>query len=634
MEQQAASSRAELTGRLARHGWQLTDALLLNLLAVAVGAIAALFAYAFRATLFSAGDWLRGEGARGQFGWLAGHPWVVLALPPLGGLIVGLLLHAYARQRRFRGITAVIESAARRGGRLRIRNGAVELLASWLSIASGMSVGMEGPIAVGGAVVGSNVARAFRLSAARRRTLLGCGAAAGISAVFNAPLAGFFFVIELILGDYTKRAVAAIVLASVSANVTVLWLTGNHRIFSLPPLGLTHPLEMLNYLLLGLVCGLAAYLFAQLLLYCELIFPRWRVYPPLKPLAGGLACSAIALFFPEVLGGGYGTINALLNSQYPGHAHLLPGMAWAAVGTGALVYLVLLGLAKIAATSLSLGSGAAGGEFAPSLFIGASLGGAFGVMAHAQHLVPTQSPGAYALAGMAAIFGAIAQAPIASILLAFEMTGNYQLILPLLATGAVSHAVFHALRREGVFTHKLARLGVKFGRGKDLNILEAIPVVRAMHRGVETIPVDAPLDAVRALLERTEHRGFPVVDLAGRICGVLTVSDLARAASGAPEAAAQPSLFPAADGAHESPATRPTAARAPLTAGDICTRAVLTLSESDNCGTATALMDDHNIGRLPVVNTTGQPIGIITRSDIVGAYKLAVELRQREGEED
>jgi len=590
-----------LSELLAKRNLRITDHFYLNFLAAIIGLLVALFVWLFKGSVNIASDWLRGDWAGNQYWLFADHRWLIFLLPPLGGLMVGFIFRFWGRHRRFRGVSAVIESVARRGGRLNWQKGAIELLNSGLSIISGLSVGMEGPIVVAGSTIGSNVSEAFKLSPTRRRVLLASGAAAGISAVFNAPIAGFFFALELILGDFSKKAVAAIVLASVSANVTIKALTGGATIFRLPSYGLIHPAEMINYIILGLLCGLTAYAFAQLLLFFDHWFPRWRIYPPIKPMIGGIVVSLIALCFPEILGTGHHVVETIINGHFPRQEHLFAVLNWPNLH----LYLVALCLAKLAATSITLGSGAAGGKFAPSLFMGATVGGAYGILVASQNLIPTASPAAYALVGMAAIFGSIAQAPLTVILLVFEMTGNYTLILPMMAAGLVSQVVFYSLRKEGVFTHKLARMGVKFGRGKDLNILEAIPVTRAMHKDVETISCDTSLGKIKELFEHTEHHGFPIVDSEGRLCGILTTSDLAK---------------------HRDDADN-------VRALGVCTPQIHTVRETDNCHDAIAILEDYHIGRVPVVDNHGRPIGIITRTDIIGAYKLALQLRQRELEE-
>jgi CIC family chloride channel protein len=269
------------------------------------------------------------------------------------------------------------------------------------------------------------------------------------------------------------------------------------------------------------------------------------------------------------------------------------------------VYLLALCFAKLLATSVTLGSGAAGGKFAPSLFMGSTIGGVFGFVLASQPWNLATDPAAYALVGMATIFGSIAQAPLTVILLVFEMTGSYKMILPMLAAGVLSQVVFYSLRKEGVFTHKLSLMGVKFGRGKDLNILEAIPVSRVMHTNVETIPADEPLGSVRQRFQDSPHHGFPVVDKEGRLCGMITTSDLTHH-YGDPEGER---------------------ARA------ICTGTVYSLKVTDDCHRAIALLEDYHIGRVPVLDSEGRPVGIITRTDIVGAYKLALQLRQQELDE-
>lgn len=605
-------------GLLARANLRVGDAFYINLLAVLAGFIVALFVYLFKGLVnwgsqLIRGDeslfplfmsletsWRGGEGGT-QLVLFADYRWLIYLLPPVGGLIVGIIFRLWGRHRRFRGVSAVIESVARRGGRLSMRKGGLELANSAISIASGLSVGMEGPIVVGGSTIGSQLAQLFHLSAARVRVMLACGAAAGISAVFNAPIAGFFFALELILGDFRKKAVAAIVLASVSANITIQALTGGERIFKLPMYTLETWSEIINYVVLGLICGLVAYFFAQTLQFCDHVFPRWRIYPPLKPMFGGIIVSTLAFFFPEILGTGHHTVELLVNGHFPPPAHLLSALAWSVP----IVYLLALCFAKLVATSVTLGSGAAGGKFAPSLFMGSTVGGVFGFAVTAQAWNPATDPAAYALVGMATIFGSIAQAPLSVILLVFEMTGSYEMILPMLAAGVLSQVVFYSMRKEGVFTQKLARMGVKFGRGKDLSILEAIPVSKVMHTGVETIPADEALGLVRERFEQSEHHGFPVVDAEGRLCGMITTSDLTHH--------------------RQDPAA--------VRALEICTPTVYSLNVGDDCHRAIAMLEDYHIGRVPVLDAEGRPVGIITRTDIVGAYKLALQLRQQELDE-
>jgi CIC family chloride channel protein len=606
------------TRLLARANLRVGDAFYMNLLAVIAGFLVALFVYLFKGfvnwgcqlirgkeelfSLYSSLEaLLRGDQGGTQLGIFSEYRWLIYLLPPIGGLLVGFIFRFWDPHRRFRGVSIVMESVARRGGRLSMRKGFIEMATSSLSIISGLSVGVEGPIVVGGGWIGSQVAQLFRLSAARVRVLLACGSAAGISAVFNAPIAGFFFSLELILGDFRKKAVAAIVLASASANITIQALTGGEPIFKLPVYTMGTWSEILNYVVLGLICGLVAYTFAQVLQFCDDTFPRWRIYPPLRPMFGGIIISALAFFFPEILGTGHHVVELLVNGHFPPEAHLVHQLTWSVP----ILYLLALCFAKLVATSVTLGSGAAGGKFAPSLFMGSTIGGVFGFIATSLAWNPATDPAAYALVGMATIFGSIAQAPLTVILLVFEMTGSYTMILPMLAAGVLSQVVFYSLRKEGVFTHKLSLMGIKFGRGKDLNILEAIPVSRVMHSGVETIPASEHLGRVRERFGHSPHHGFPVVDADGRLCGMITTSDLTHH--------------------HDDPET--------VFAREVCTPTVYSLNVKDDCHRAIAMLEDYHIGRVPVLDDEGRPVGIITRTDIVGAYKLALQLRQQELDE-
>ncbi|MBI2202095.1 MAG: chloride channel protein, partial [Armatimonadetes bacterium] len=323
-------------------------------------------------------------------------PWAALStvlIPAVGGALVGPLVYFLARETKGHGVPEVMLAVAEEQGRMRFRVVFVKALASALCIGTGGSAGREGPIVQIGAALGSTLGQLTKVPVEILRTLVAAGAAGGISATFNAPIAGVFFSLEVILRDFSARAFSLVVLASVTATVISRALLGQNPAFFVPPYELLSPWELLLYAGLGVLTALVAKAFTWSLYRCEDLFEAWRFPEYLKPVAGGLCVGAIGLAFPQVFGVGYETLEVALRG------HLAP------VLMGALL------VAKIAATSLTLGSGGSGGIFSPTLFLGAMLGGALGSFFHSLFPVITAPSGAYALVGMAAVFAGAAQTP-------------------------------------------------------------------------------------------------------------------------------------------------------------------------------------------------------------------------------
>jgi CIC family chloride channel protein len=340
--------------------------------------------------------------------------WQRLALPCGGGLVVGLIVTRFAPEVRGSGIPEVMEAVAHRGGAIRMRVLVTKALAAAITIGSGGSAGREGPIVHIGSAIGSAAGQLLEVSARRLRTFVACGAAAAIAATFNAPIAGALFSVEVVLGDLAVGSLSPIVISSVVATVISRHHLGDFPAFEIPAYEPVHVAELLLYAGLGLAAGLTAAFFIRLLYGIGDLFERSRIPPWLQPATGGLAVGSIAVWLPHVFGVGYETINAAL---------------W---GTATASLLLLLVAAKAVATSLTLGSGGSGGVFAPSLFMGASLGAAWGHFANAVAPGWTAAPGAYALVGMGAVVAATTHAPITAILIIFEMTNDYRIIPPLM----------------------------------------------------------------------------------------------------------------------------------------------------------------------------------------------------------
>ncbi len=343
-------------------------------------------------------------------------PWYgKLLIPAIGGAVVGPLIFFFAREAKGHGVPEVMEAVALRSGLIRKRVVIVKTLASAISIGSGGSVGREGPIVQIGSAIGSSLGQILRVSGNRMRNLVGCGAAAGIAATFNAPIAGAIFALEVILGEFQIGTFGPIVLASVMATVISRAFLGDFPAFiSIPKYDLVSIWEIPAYLVMGFLGGFVSLLFIKSLYKAEDLWAGLKVPEFLKPALGGLTIGLLSLYFPQILGVGYESITEALLGKLP----------W--------FLLLVLVFVKIFATSLTIGSGGSGGVFAPSLFIGAMMGGIYGHMVH--HFFPsvTASSGAYSLVGMGAIVAGATHAPITSILILFELTDDYRIILPLI----------------------------------------------------------------------------------------------------------------------------------------------------------------------------------------------------------
>ncbi|HMB67718.1 MAG TPA: chloride channel protein, partial [bacterium] len=453
--------------------------------------------------------WMIGGIARilPEAGGAGSAPWWIILIPAAGGLVVGPIVTRAAPETRGHGVPEVMLAVARHRGYIRARVALLKALASAISIGTGGSAGREGPIVQIGSAVGSVVARGLRLNPELVRMFVACGAAGGIAASFNTPIAGVIFALEVILRDFAGRAFATVVISAVTASVVSRSLLGQEAFFHVPKYALGSSWELIPYVALGIVGAFVARLFVVTLYRTEDLFEDLPVPGSLKPALGGLLLGGLAWFLPEVLGTGHPAIERAL------HGELL---------TGALV---LLALGKIVATSFTLGSGGSGGVFAPSLFVGAMLGGAFGHGVDRLFPVLGVEPGAYALVGMGVVFAGSTWAAISAILILFEMTRDYELILPMMVACVSAVIVAKQLAPDTVYTRKLRRRGIDLDETME-GPLSRIRVDEVMTRDVETIDVDTPLADLLRQVGSSDHSGFPVVDAAGRLQGIITYAEL------------------------------------------------------------------------------------------------------------
>jgi CIC family chloride channel protein len=431
--------------------------------------------------------------------------WFVLLAPVVAGLLYGPLVYFFAREARGHGVPEVMYAVARRGGRIAPQVAAVKALASALCIGGGGSVGREGPIVQIGSALGSTLGGIVRVSESRMRVLVACGAAGGIAATFNAPLAGVFFAMELILRTFTAESFGMVVLSSVTASVIGRAAFGSAAFLHLPPFTVKHPVEYLFFAALGLLAGAVGVGFTRVLYAIEDVCDRlWRGPEWLRPALGGLLLGALLLALPEMYGVGY------------------PVLGRGVVGGYALWFLLVLLLGKMVATSLTIGIGGSGGVFAPSLFIGAMLGGFVGSLLHLGLPGLAGPVGAYGLIGMGAVFAGAARAPITGVIIMFELTGEYTIILPLMAAIVLAAGVSHLLSRDTIYTLKLRRRGIDLEQHPSAAALTSVTVQAAMEPATLTLTAATPLArAAQEMADRTLSQ-VALVDAEGRYAGVLT----------------------------------------------------------------------------------------------------------------
>ncbi len=505
--------------------------------------------------------------------------WLFIA-PAVGGLLVGPLTHFLAPEAKGDGVPQVMYAVNRQGGKIRARVGFLKAIASALTLGSGGSAGREGPIVQIGASIGSTIGRFRRLPENYIKTMAAAGAGAGIAAAFNAPLAGVFFALEVILVEFTSQAFSMVVLSSVIASFVSRGLSGNESYFFVPSHDLHEGIELILYAVLGVLAAVTAQIFIWFLQKYEDAFEELKMTPWLKPALGGLLVGIIAFWFPQVMGSSHGVVELALENKLA---------VWLA---GVLI------LAKMAATSFSLGSGGSGGVFMPSLAIGAMLGGWFGGVMGS--MFPNiASPGAYALVGMGAVFAAMTHAPMTAILILFEMTYDYGIILPVMTGVVIAVMASSALRPENVYTLPLIKKGITLKPKIDHATLARVLVREAMTEGVETIKETLSLEALLHIIEKDTHTGFPVVNRFGDIVGLLTYAEL-----------------------HQALENHDTEFRLLVNVRDIMRTHPPKVTPDDSLQKAMELMHQHQVDRIPVVDPDDPKrlLGIVTKGDVASTF--------------
>ncbi len=511
--------------------------------------------------------------------------WRLLLLPllPMTGAAALIPLSlAFPGKVNGYGLTAFLRSVNLENGVMKARIILIKIVATALTIGSGNSAGVEGPIAQIGGAVGSQIGQRFRVSGKRMKVYIAAGSAGGIAGIFNAPLAGIFFAAEIVLlGTYEMSSFSALVISSALATVVSRGYYGEVSAFPIPDYQIVNYfVELPLYLLMAVLVGILAVAHIRFFYWMRDKFQALPIHVQLKPILGAFFVGCIGMFFPQVMGDGYGYIEITL---YGG------GIVWV---TFVLVFL------KSIATSITLGSGGAGGVFAPALFIGAVIGGAFGGAVH--YLLPeyTASPGAYATVGIGAFLAASTHAPLTAIFLLFEMTGNYMIIVPSMLTAVLGTMMATRLYSDSIDTVDFTRQGINIHEGREVAIMKSIKVGKAITEDVDFISENANVNHLLELFRiARDSFYFPVINHKGLMVGVVSMQDVKNVL-------------------HDEEQ------RICYLVGGICTRDVIMLTPDDTLYDAMQLFDVKGIDEIPVVESQEEPwvLGMLKRQDVIAAY--------------
>jgi len=497
------SLRNRLLGFFRRY--QLSDQTFLIVVAVIVGFLGGLGSIFF--------EWMIEAGWHFFFEIipnLLGNPkWLVILIPAFGAFFLAPLIYFFPVEAKSDGVPATMQAVALKGGIIKVRTFSTRMLASAITLGSGGSAGKEGPIIQIGASIGSAVGQFFKVSGERMRVLVGCGAAAGLAAIFNAPIAGVLFALEVVLGEFNLHSFSPIVISSVVATaVSRAWLVHGSAM-KLPPYTLFSYWEIAFYAILGIAAGVTSVAFTKSLHGVERFFERRA---PIKahwqPILGGLAVGAIGFFYPQILGCTYEPITQAIQGNF----------IWQTL----LALLVL----KIVGTSFTLGSGGSGGILYPCLFMGAALGGILGHLFNV--LAPGIAPaaGGYALVGMGAVLGAAIQAPMAAIMMGFELTNSYAVILPLMTSCVIATVVHRRLMHHSIYSQALVDRGIDISAGREMGILTSLTVKDVMSQQVSKIPSTLPYNKVVELCLTGPGNYLYTTDENDNLEGVISFQDI------------------------------------------------------------------------------------------------------------
>ncbi|GLQ06021.1 chloride channel protein [Sneathiella chinensis] len=435
--------------------------------------------------------------------------WQIVAAPVIGGLIVGLFLQYCMPGKRGQGVADVIEAVMIKRGKMKLWPGIAAFFVSALSLGAGTSGGREGPVVHLSATMASQLGQRLRLPSSYYLTLIGCGVASGVAASFNAPIAGMFFALEVVIGSLATQAVAPIVLASVIGTVVSRIHVGDFPAFIIPNYNIVSWWELPAIAILGIVSAIVALLFIWSMGFAERTIDRFKIPEILRPASGGLVLGGIAVFFPQIIGVGYEATDNALNENYD------------------LLLLLSLIIIKTIAVGITMGSRFGGGFFSPSLFIGAMTGGAFGIIATSVFPELSASHGLYAIIGMTAVASSVLGAPISTILIVFELTGDYKIGIAVMVAVSVATLITKQIYGRSIFQTQLARRNVDVWESRALRYLKFRQVRGIMDKEFSEIPTSSPLSEVRKIIGQLPHQKLVAVDPTNKaFVGMINFSNL------------------------------------------------------------------------------------------------------------
>jgi len=523
-------------------------------------------------------------------------PWYIyLVAPTVGGLMVGWIAVRFLPGGELRGVSGVLADMVQRKGHVHPRQMATETAGTAIAIGSGASLGREGPTVALGALIASEVGRRFGLTEQQLRTLIGCGVAAGIAASFNTPIAGVLFALEVILADYAIATFSPIVIASVLATVVARSEVGNFPAFTVPEYHLISAWEIPAYMVMGVLCGIVASGFIKSLAPTRKFLAKHLPNRTIRPAAVGFIIGLLGLMLPQVMSIGYGFVEDMMLERTD------PTLLGFTVPLAAFLTIILIG--KLIATVLSSAGGFPGGLFGPTLFLGATVGALFGDLVHNLSPAYTESYGAYALVACGALTAAALQAPLTVMLIVFEMTADYHIMLPLMIACSVATMVTRSFGRASVFTEALEERGIDTNWGREQSWMRSVPITRIPWRSIPRVSAHARLEELKQVYTGSGKGCVQVVDDEGLMVGIVTFGDLQ-----------QWLLDPALDQV--------------VVAAEVANRNVRVISESDSLLDAIRVLDREEFEQMPVVadDNPRKVLGMLSRNAIFSTYhKLIVK---------